>query len=252
MRPRSRSMPSTMGHKYANATKNSTRHDQKCKKFEHGLIKSILGSQSQLLSPPLLEIVDSPIPGVRVPHVVVFLGGIQNMHKRMLLSKIVFHWVSRLPTTNCRYKYQQPRTLVAYIRTLFGHFKDRFDWNYSFGRDFNFDGGLVPMLNKLFNDRRKEVGVAYGTANNVPKLVGGAGDGGNGGGGKIVTVQSMNFTVFDPDDPVEAMTLMMMGCRAFLGFRGIDEHTKLKRKHWVRDTFVVGHPYLCGGGILCH
>ena len=159
----------------------------------------------------------------------------------MLLSKIVFHWVSGLPTTNCKFKFQQPRTLVQYVRTLFGRFKDRFDWDYSFDNDFNFDGGLVPMLNKLFNDRRKQVGVGYGAANNVPKLVASAG--GNGGNGKPVNVRSMDFSVFDPNDPVEATQQMMLGCGAFLGFRGVDEHAKLERKHWVREVFDQGHPY---------
>ena len=32
------------GHRYATATKHTPRHDQKCKKFELGLINSILGS----------------------------------------------------------------------------------------------------------------------------------------------------------------------------------------------------------------
>ena len=61
------------------------------------------------------------------------------------------------------------------------------------------------MLNNLFNDRRKEVGPAYGSANNVAKLVASAD-----GSGKPVNVTAMNFSVIDPNDPVQLMH--SLGC----------------------------------------
>ena len=94
------------------------------------------------------------------------------------------------------------------------------------------------MLNNLFNDRRKEVGPAYGSANNVAKLVASAN-----GNGKPVDVATMNFSVFDPNDPVQLMQLMMLSCGAFLGFRGVGKHAQLERKHWAPDTFEAGHPH---------
>ena len=55
------------GHRYATATKHTPRHDQKCKKFELGLINSILVNQRELLDPAFLEMVDSLTPGLCVP-----------------------------------------------------------------------------------------------------------------------------------------------------------------------------------------
>ena len=51
----------------------------------------------------------------------------------------------------------------------------------------------------------------------------------------------MNFSVFNPNDSVQAMQLMMLCCGAFLGFRCVGEHAKLECKHWVRNMFEAGH-----------
>ena len=55
----------------------------------------------------------------------------------MLASNTIFEWVSNLPAHNTKMKYHQPTTVVAYVRTLLGHMKDKHDWNYSFEKDFN-------------------------------------------------------------------------------------------------------------------
>ena len=52
-----------------------------------------------------------------------------------------FEWVLNLPAAkHTRLKYHQPRTIVTYVRTLLAQMKDKHDWNYSFDKDFKFEG----------------------------------------------------------------------------------------------------------------
>ena len=40
-----------------------------------------------------------------------------------------------------------------YLRTLVGALATHFNWEYSLSEDFNFPGGLLPRINKLYAER---------------------------------------------------------------------------------------------------
>ena len=118
--------------------------------------------------------------------------------------------------------------------------KDKHDWNYSFDKDFKFEGGLVPKLTAFFVERRKECGDAYGKKQAVsiihpsPALADNVNDPMNVGG--------LDLSCFDEEDVLQLMYKTMVGCGIYFGFRGNSEHTTFIRKNLERGIFEEGHP----------
>ena len=129
-------------------------------------IASLIGPQKATLGTYLTTMTTSPA-GAPVPNLFYECAGDLSLGKRKVVSKTVFFWISREKPARGNAKELQPQTLTTCLRTFFGHMKDVYDWRFNFDKDFNFEGGLVPALNKLFADRRAVVGQKYGTAQNV-------------------------------------------------------------------------------------
>ena len=55
--------------------------------------------------------------------------------------------------------YYQPAVQNVNLRCFFALMKERYDWHYSFERDFSFTGGLVPFLKQLYAKRHLEYGL---------------------------------------------------------------------------------------------
>lgn len=108
--------------------------------------------------------------------------------------------------------------------------KDKPDCDFSSDQDFNFEGGLVPKLTDLFADRRKECGDAYGKEQSVT-VTNRSGYALADSEDSAMVLETLDLSCFDESDPTQ-LTYKLMRCSgAYLGFRGIQEHTNLHRNN---------------------
>ena len=111
----------------------------------------------------------------------------------------------------------------------------------------------MPKLNQLFSERREEIGVEYGADTSCARLIGppASADGNgvnpdgtddNGDSGDSASGMVIDLSLLDEEDPRQLMMKLMLGCGAFVGFRGVKEHTNLRPKNLAREPFPPGHP----------
>ena len=154
-----------------------------------------------------------------------------DLRKSQLVSKIIFKWISmKKPKRNGTMEFLQPVTTMNYVRTLLGHMKTMYDWNFSMDKDFNFPGGLKGKINELFEYQRKQAGVKFGTEQRVSKFNG------------VSSVKDLDFTKFNCDNLVEHQQALLAVFGAFAGLRGSEEHAYLMLSYLDREVFPVGHP----------
>ena len=110
----------------------------------------------------------------------------------------------------------QPSTMITYLRTLFGHMRDVYDWRYNLDRDFHLKSGLWPHLDKLNGDRKDDIGKSYGTGTQKSKFK------------KMEKVGQLKWDVFDEDNPVQHTMKVMEQCESYFGFSRNAEHTLLR------------------------
>ena len=125
----------------------------------------------------------------------------------------------------------QPNSMLNRVCTLLEHMRDTHDWRFSLNKDFNYEGGLTPCLNKLIRDRKKEVGHSYGIGANRSIME------------NVSNVNQLDWSVFDERDPIHHAQKVMGYFETNFGFRGGEEHMKLERKHIERGVFPPGHEW---------
>ena len=152
------------------------------------------------------------------------------MLKRRLASKVLFFPFSRSkPVRPNGLGEYQPSTITTNISVILGHVVDKHDWRFNMNKDCNFEDGLIPKLDRLFNERRESIGPAYGVAAQAEL-----------NGAEKVT--DINLHVFDLSMPYDLQLAMMCVCGMTLGFRGCQEHADLDKRMIDRGNFEKGHP----------
>ena len=119
--------------------------------------------------------------------------------------KTLFFWISnRKPehTGPGIGPHLQPNSMMCMVCTLLWHMKDTHDWRFSLDKDFNFEGGLTPCLNKLIWDRKKEVrhDDRLGANRSIMQ--------------NVTSVNQLDWSVFDESDPIQHAQKVMgyFGC----------------------------------------
>ena len=113
----------------------------------------------------------------------------------------------------------------------------------------------MPKLNQLFSERREEIGVEYGADTSCARLIGppASADGNgvnpdgtdnNGDSEDSASGMVIDLSLLGEEDPRQLMMKLMLGCGAFVGFRGVKEHTNLRPKNWLGSRFRPATPLL--------
>ena len=106
--------------------------------------------------------------------------------------------------------------------------RDEFDWRYSLEKDFNFQGGLSPRIETIYEERSKEWPACYGTAPNRQVS-------------SVTNVCHIDLTVLDEDVLVQHQKKCMVVCGGWLAFRGHGEHAYLTVAMIKDGVFESGH-----------
>ena len=160
-----------------------------------------------------------------IPRLFLSLGGEKTLATKKLASKIIDFHVSRMrPSRHNVLGELQPSTITTLVRTLFGVMTDLYDWRFQFDRDFNFENGLVPQLNK-----REKLGPGHG-ATKKAELKG------------AVMVEDIDLAVFDLTDPSELQMAVLTVFGGYFDLRDCAEHAYLEKGNIERGMFEKGHP----------
>ena len=214
---------------------HSSKHHKLRKKFEAEYQGCILGPLKESLGPVLTELVLTSFNPLEVPMLFVTCAGLPTLSKRKAVSNTLAYWITGKRSTRGGEfdggDVLAPRTVMFYLRTLMGHMKDTYGWEFNLDRDFNFQGGLTPVLNAIFSENRARLGTRYGSQSRVAVLKG------------VSTSKDLDMSVFDESDPIQHIEKMITGFGKDFGFRGSKEHVNLKKNDLERGAFEPGHPY---------
>jgi len=157
---------STVPSEFHATTKHSIKHDRVHEGLLRELVTHIMTS-CPWLSDLLKKMVTAADGTHVVPAVIIELGGDINLQKRRMALAVLFGWLSlKKPKKTSILPDLQPTPIMTYLWTLLGKCKDLFDWRFQLNCDFNFAGGLITNLNKLFQHHQQQHGVLYGAASN--------------------------------------------------------------------------------------
>ena len=121
--------------------------------------------------------------------------------------------------------------MMNYLRTIIGYLRDSHDWRFKLEKDFNFDGGLKPALDELFEKRRLEVGGGFGAGSNRSILEG------------VESVADLDLSVFDENDPVQHTQKVLVIMGSYFGLRGNKEHADMRYFNIEKAPFPANHPW---------
>ena len=156
--------------------KDTDAYIKRCAALELAFIESVTVQQVDTIPLKLRELVKSHPLKPAVPLLFhACAGATPDLGQRKCVSKATFRFFADLkPARNSGLSDYQPQTLMCMVRSFFAHMKDNYDWNYTYQKDFKFEGGLIPALDDLIKRRKKLHGVEYGVEKKKSVLKGGS------------------------------------------------------------------------------
>ena len=97
----------------------------------------------------------------QAPSLFVALGGQKTAQKLQLCNKALVMWMKhtkkKRKAPKDKFIWYQPVSQNQRLRTFIAVMQNRFGWQFLLN-DFNFKGGVVPEVQRLYEKRYKEVG----------------------------------------------------------------------------------------------